>query len=525
MALARHSPSSTRPWCLSHVPSCFQKGFPVFSYRSTQAHLSASPSTSNVILLMLFWRMHEPSHVLGEVSFPKGLISFSPATEAHSLCTTSFNTWTTSKRSCVVLNWICLFPQHSIFLAWYDSTSSSVPGKASLHCLQISCLPVKHVGHFILDLFIGCGRVCPWKPVFVRTPWRSHHPEVQLSLLLAPVQRLAPAAVLHSYLSLSVSPRARVAQAMPGVSSEATWQRNLILSSPGEPSLVAVLIMALSVSSSSPFNFSYLWFHRWFLAARNQVCSAGPYLTTCAVAFLTSVIILMYVLPSPSQSHLLLVRWGSYDDTSFLVLLLSTLCTALRMYDRLFQLWFFLCVLTKPLFVDTCDALNSAVLFVSSSSPACSAKRAASATSLCQSFSLTSSSASSATVVPQIWSSDLGKASSCSSIPTQINSHCSKQLSIVMVISLSRWVRVFHPHHCTTLHWWVLEQEFMLVPPSCPAHSFLFRRQAYSWRLLRKLRHPSCFSLERINSNHPHKCVLKGFNWFVLKLFARLALL
>ena len=59
---------------------------------------------------------------------------------------------------------------------------------------------------------------------------------------------------------------------------------------------------------------------------------AGPYLTTCAVALLASVIILLYVLSSPLQSQFSIsfCTVCSSAATSFLALFLSTASTVLR---------------------------------------------------------------------------------------------------------------------------------------------------------------------------------------------------
>ena len=139
------------------------------------------------------------------------------------------------------------------------------------------------------------------------------------------------------------------------------------------------------------------------------------------------------------------MRRGSSAATSFLALLFSTLGTALRSLcsflsphccvrhiswlPSLPTLNICLCVSSLTLFVITCEVLNSDILAVYSSFLACSAKRAAWATSLPQKLlvdkkinlgCVPSSSASAATVAIQNLSPDLIKALSGSSSLTQV---------------------------------------------------------------------------------------------------------
>ena len=131
-------------------------------------------------------------------------------------------------------------------------------------------------------------------PALQETP---HQPVVQLSLLLLfPVQWLLLAASC-SNLSLSVSSNARLCSLCMSFHQKKSCKTNPTLSSPSKPSLTTVLIIGVrSLISLISCCWSY------------HVCLTGPYMTTFAVALLTSVIISLYVLfitpPIPSLRFL-----------------------------------------------------------------------------------------------------------------------------------------------------------------------------------------------------------------------------
>ena len=78
-------------------------------------------------------------------------------------------------------------------------------------------------------------------------------------------------------------------------------RQTLFLLSPGEPSLTAVLIIALSVSSSSHSKR-----FRSLISSKMSCCSSRKAVhDRSAMALLTSVTILLYVLSSPLQSNLI----------------------------------------------------------------------------------------------------------------------------------------------------------------------------------------------------------------------------
>ena len=126
---------------------------------------------------------------------------------------------------------------------------------------------------------------------------------------------------------------------------------------------------------------------------------AKPYLTTCPVASLTRLrdhLLYILFITSSIPSFRFFVRRGSSAVTSFQVLLLSTLRTYCFALSCLFR-WHFCCVQhvqslsplpslklsivsSRTLSADTCERVNSAILFISSSFFACSAKRTASVT-------------------------------------------------------------------------------------------------------------------------------------------------
>ena len=231
---------------------------------------AALPSTSSVVffhLLMIFCALTN-LNVLSEVCVPRASSLF-PSKLKH----------TAIVRRCLELPQLVAATfdvtftgllQNHIHPSWFDTSPQRRHLLRSSLFIKFICLflPARHFEPYFLDSSAGCC-VCVSGPTF------------------AAAARYGPATSTSRPLL-----RTSKGLAMSDVSSAAIRNTNLIWSSPSEP-CTAVPVMAVSVSSSSSFDLWLSWAGSMISCCWNQVCSAEPYLTNCAMALPTAVIIFL----------------------------------------------------------------------------------------------------------------------------------------------------------------------------------------------------------------------------------------